>query len=123
MFPGNISTARGPEHCSIIRKFHLCACAKLSSRSLGKIVAEIAVLYWKHFYRHGITALFRNQETASLLMLRLSSRSLGKIGAETAVLTWNYFYYQGSTALLHNQENAPLRMRQIEFSLSWQVKC
>jgi hypothetical protein len=48
-FPGTISTANIPQHCSIIRKMHLCACAKLSSRSLGKIGAEIAVLSRNNF--------------------------------------------------------------------------
>jgi hypothetical protein len=60
----------GPEHCSIIRKMHFCACAKLSSRSFVKINAEIAVLSWNHFYCLGNTAMFYNQETASLLMLQ-----------------------------------------------------
>jgi hypothetical protein len=67
-FPGNISNARGTHHCSIIRKMHLCTCARLSSRSLGKIGDEIAVLSWNNFYSQGITALFHNQEAASLRM-------------------------------------------------------
>jgi hypothetical protein len=36
--------------------------------SLGKRVAEIAVLSWNNFYRQGPTALFHNQKTASLRM-------------------------------------------------------
>jgi hypothetical protein len=40
----------------------------LSSRSLGKIGAEIAKLSWKYFYGQGTTALFYNQETAPLQM-------------------------------------------------------
>jgi hypothetical protein len=67
-FPGTIFTARRPLHSSIIRKLHLCECARMSSRSLGKINAEIAVLSWKHFYCQGTTALFHIQETAPLLM-------------------------------------------------------
>jgi hypothetical protein len=68
LLPGKFSTVRGPEHCSIIWKIQLCACARLSSRSLGKIGAEIAVLSWNKFYCQGTTALFFNQETATLLM-------------------------------------------------------
>jgi hypothetical protein len=68
VFPGTISTARGPEFCSIIRKLHLCACARLSSRSLCKISAEIEVLSWNDFYCKGTTALFHNQEISPLLM-------------------------------------------------------
>jgi hypothetical protein len=67
-FPGTISTVRGPQHCSIIRKLHLYACARLSSRSLGKLGAEIAVLFWNNFYCQGTRALFHNQETAPLRM-------------------------------------------------------
>jgi hypothetical protein len=85
VFLGIISTVRGPQHCSINRKLHLCACSSLSSPSLGEIGAEIAVLSWKHFYCKGTTALFHNQETAPLRMLRLSSCSLGNIGAEIGV--------------------------------------
>jgi hypothetical protein len=66
VFPGKISTAKGPHHCSIVRKLHLCACASLSSRSLGKIGGEIRVLSWNNFYCHGTTALFHNLETAPL---------------------------------------------------------
>jgi hypothetical protein len=84
-FPGIISNARGPQHCSIFRKIHLCACARLSSRSLGKISAEIAVLSWNKFYCQGTTAVFHNQETAPLRMPRLISRSLGNIKVEIAV--------------------------------------
>jgi hypothetical protein len=51
-------------------KMHLCACAKLSFRPLGKIGAEIAVLSWNKFYCHGTTALFHNQETEPLRMLQ-----------------------------------------------------
>jgi hypothetical protein len=91
----------------------------LSSRSLGKIGAEIAVISWKNFYGQGNTTLFHNQETAPLRMFQLSSRSLGKMGAEIAVFSWNNFYCQGPTALFHNQKNASLRMRQSELSLSW----
>jgi hypothetical protein len=47
---GNISTARGPQLCAIIRKIHLCTCSRLSSRSLGKRGAEIAVFSWNNFY-------------------------------------------------------------------------
>jgi hypothetical protein len=95
IIPGKISTARGPQHCSINRKLHLCACARLITLSLGKIGAEIAVLSWKHFYCQGTTALFNNQETAPLRMLRLSSRSLGKIGTEIAVLPGNISTVRG----------------------------
>jgi hypothetical protein len=68
VYPGNYSTAKGPQHCSIIRKLLHCACPRLSSGSLGKIGAEIAVLSWKYFYCQGTTALFHNQDTAPLLM-------------------------------------------------------
>jgi hypothetical protein len=34
-FPGKISTVRRPELCTIIRKQHLCASSRLSSRPLG----------------------------------------------------------------------------------------
>jgi hypothetical protein len=68
VFLGINSTGRGPQHCSIIRKLHLCACSSLNSRSLGEIGAEIAVLSWNHFYCKGTTALFHNQETAPLRM-------------------------------------------------------
>jgi hypothetical protein len=54
--------------CSLIRKLHLCACARLSYRSLGKIDDEIAVLSWNNFYCQGTRALFHNQETAPLRM-------------------------------------------------------
>jgi hypothetical protein len=66
MFPGTISTAKETQHCSIIRKLHPCACSGLSSRSLGKIGAEIEVLSWNNFYCQGTTSLFHNQETAPL---------------------------------------------------------
>jgi hypothetical protein len=102
---------------------HLCASARLSSRSLGKIGAEIAVLYWKNFYCQGTSTLFHNQETAPLRMRQTDSRSLGKIGAEIEVIFWKKFYCQGTTALFHNQATVPLRMRQTDLSLSWQERC
>jgi hypothetical protein len=40
----------------------------MSSGSLGKIGAEIAVIPWKYFYCQGTTALFHNQENAPLRM-------------------------------------------------------
>jgi hypothetical protein len=67
-FPGTISTAKGQQLCAIIKKMHLSACSSLSSHSLGKRGAEIAVLSWNNFYCQGPTALFHNQETASLRM-------------------------------------------------------
>jgi hypothetical protein len=67
-FPGTISTARVPQHCSIIRNLHLCECARLRSRFLGNIDAEIAVLSWKNFFCQGTTALFHNKETGPLRM-------------------------------------------------------
>jgi hypothetical protein len=84
-FPGKISTARGPQLCSIIRKLHLCACARLFSRSLGKIGAEIAVLSWKIYYCQVTTALFLNQETAPLRMRQTELLLSLKFGAEIAV--------------------------------------
>jgi hypothetical protein len=53
---------------SINRNLHLCACSKLSSRSIGKIGDEIAVLSWNNFYCQGTTALFSKQQTATLRM-------------------------------------------------------
>jgi hypothetical protein len=38
------------------------------------------------------------------------------------VLSWNHFYFQGTTTLFHNQETTPLRMRQTDFSFSWQYR-
>jgi hypothetical protein len=106
-----------------MKKLHLCACARLSSRSLGKIGSEIAVLSLKYFYCQGPRTLFHYQETAPLRSAKLSSLSLGKICAEMAVLSCVNFYCQGPRALFHNQETAPLRMRQTELSLSSQDKC
>jgi hypothetical protein len=94
----------------------------MSSRSLGKIGDDIAVLSWNHFYCQGPTTLFNNSEIAPLRMRWMSSRSLGKISAVIAVLSWNNFYSQVTTALLINQETAPLRMRQTELALSWQYR-
>jgi hypothetical protein len=85
VFPRTISTARELQLCSIIRKLHLCECARLSSRSLGKIGAQITVISWKLFYCQGTTTLFHNQETEPLRMLQLNSRALGKLFAEIAV--------------------------------------
>jgi hypothetical protein len=70
VFLGIISTARGPQHCSIIRKLHLCSCSRLSSRSLDEIGAEIAVLSRNNFYCQRTTTLFHNQEIAPLRMLQ-----------------------------------------------------
>jgi hypothetical protein len=70
MFPGTMSTARGPEHFSIIRKIYICACARVSSRTLGKIGAEIAVLSWNNFYCKETTDLFHNQDPAPLRILQ-----------------------------------------------------
>jgi hypothetical protein len=77
-FPRTNSTARGLQLRSIIRKLHLCACARLNSRSFGKIIAEIAVISWKPFYCQGTITLFHNQETAPLRMLKLRSRLLAR---------------------------------------------
>jgi hypothetical protein len=41
---------------------------RLSSRSLGKIGADIVVLSWNNFYCQVTTALFHYQETATLRM-------------------------------------------------------
>jgi hypothetical protein len=90
----------------------------LSSRSLGKIGAEIEVLSWNHFYCQVTTALFHNQEIHLYACARLSSRSLGKIGAEIPVFLGT-IVLTGATALFHNQETAALRMLQIEVSLFW----
>jgi hypothetical protein len=49
---------------------HLCACARLSSRSFAKLVAEIAVLSWNISYGQGTTTLFHNQESEPLCMLQ-----------------------------------------------------
>jgi hypothetical protein len=78
-FPGINSIVRGKQHCSIIRKQHLCSCFKLTSHSLGKIGAEIAVLSWKNFYCQGTKSVFHNQETAPLHM-RQSELSLSYQG-------------------------------------------
>jgi hypothetical protein len=59
---------QGPQLSSIFRKLNLGACARLSSRSLGKIGAEMEVLSWNNFYCHGTTAMFHIQETAPLRM-------------------------------------------------------
>jgi hypothetical protein len=122
----NYSTSRGPQHCSIIRKLHLCACDKQNSRSLGKVGAEIAVISCFP----GTISTARGPQHCSIIKklhlcacARLSSHSLGKIGAEISVHSWNYFYCQEITALFHNPETAPLRMRQTELSLSWQFRC
>jgi hypothetical protein len=64
----------------------------MSSRSLGKIFAEIAVLSWNEFYFQETTALFHYQENAPLRMRLQSCGSHGNIGAEIAVLSWKYFH-------------------------------
>jgi hypothetical protein len=76
---------------------HVCARARLSSRSLGKIGAEIAVLFWNNFYCQGTTALFYNQENAPLRMLQTELSFSCKIRAEITVLSWNQFYCQWTT--------------------------
>jgi hypothetical protein len=108
------------EHCSIIKKLHLCACARLISRSLCKIGAEIAVLSWNLFYCQGTTALYHNQETAPLRMRQTEFALYGKLGAEFTVFSWKHSYCQGTTALFHNQETAILRIFQTKLSFSWQ---
>jgi hypothetical protein len=60
----------GPQHCSIIRKLHICASARLSSRSLGKLGAETAVLSWNYFYCQGTRFVFHNQEISPLRILQ-----------------------------------------------------
>jgi hypothetical protein len=56
-------------------KFHLCACVRLSSRSLGKFGAEIALFSLKNFFFQGTKALFHNQKKA-LLHMRQAELSL-----------------------------------------------
>jgi hypothetical protein len=82
-FLGIISTTRGPHHCSIIRKPHLCECARLISRSLGKIGVVIAVF-------PGTISTARGPQHCSIIKklhlctcARQSLRSLGKIGAKS----------------------------------------
>jgi hypothetical protein len=91
-FPGIISTAIDPQHCSIIRNVHLCACNKLSSRPLGKIGAENAMLS----YFPGTNSNDRGPHLCTIIRklhpcacARVSSRSLVKVGAEIAVLFGN----------------------------------
>jgi hypothetical protein len=81
----------GPHLCSIIRKMHLCAGSRLSSRSLGKIRPENAVLSWKISTARGPYLCFIIRKLNVCACDSLSSRSLGKIGAEIAVLSWNNF--------------------------------
>jgi hypothetical protein len=69
-FAGKISAARGPKPCSIIRKLHFWAYARVSFRSLGKVSSEIAVLSWKQFYSQRTTTLLNNQENAPLRNLQ-----------------------------------------------------
>jgi hypothetical protein len=57
------------------RKLHLCECARVSYRTLGKTGSEIAEFSWNHFYCQGHTALFHNQEN-ELLRMRQSELSL-----------------------------------------------
>jgi hypothetical protein len=82
-------------------KLHLCACARLSSHTLGKIGTEIAVLSWNHYYSQGTRTLFHNQETALRRMLQTEFSLSLKIGTEIAVLSWNNFSCQGPRALFH----------------------
>jgi hypothetical protein len=53
----------------------------------AKIIAEIAVLSWSHFYCHGTTTLFHNQKTAPLRMLQTVHSFSWQRGAEKAVLS------------------------------------
>jgi hypothetical protein len=99
---------------------------RLSSRTLGKIDAEIAVLSWNKFYCQGPRALFPNQEISFLRMRQteLSLSGQDNFSNRSAfLLSWNNFYCQGTTTLFHIQETASLRMRQTEFSLSGQDRC
>jgi hypothetical protein len=122
-FLGTNSTARGTQHCSIIRKLHLCTGARLSSRSLAREVQKSQCFPRTISTNRGpqFCSIIRKLHVCP--WARLSSRSLGKISAEIAVLSWNNFYCQGPTALFHNQETAPLHRRQTELSLSWQDRC
>jgi hypothetical protein len=119
MCPGTISTTKGPQKFSIIRKIYLCACARLNSHTLGKISAEIAVF-------PGIISTAKGQEHCSIIrelhlcaFARLSSRSLGKLGTEISVPSWNHFYCLGPKALffiirkLHHSACAKLSSRSL----------